>query len=117
MLLVLEVARLLLLLYLRALRRVVLCTEQTTAGQYTVTQTHNLEDQSARARRVPEWLGWISAPGCSTGSFPPYTPPKPSSSERVEYPSPNEWVITSLHARDVTETNQTQERKKKHTAG
>src|SRR6185312_14243562 len=32
----------------------------------------------------------------ATGSFPPYTPPNPSSSERVEYPSPNEWLITSL---------------------
>jgi hypothetical protein len=48
MLLVLEVARLLLLLYLRALRRVVLCTEQTTAGQYTVTHTHTSWKTRAR---------------------------------------------------------------------
>jgi hypothetical protein len=50
MLLVLEVARLLLLLYLRALRRVVLCTEHTTAGQYTVTHTHTHTTWKTRAR-------------------------------------------------------------------
>lgn len=116
MLLVLEVARLLLLLHLRTLRRVVLCTERITHSRsiHRLTLTHkqpggvSARDQSARARQTARTgvAGMDLGAGVLHGVVPAVHAAEPLLVRPRRVPFP-ERVGHHIPARDVVETNQT----------